>query len=99
MATGLAAALITLHYEPYLLKTPQHTSVLTGHPWVQELLAGHPRRFHNMMAMSRHVLLKLLRELSTFSGLQDTQHVTSQEQLAIFLWICRTGGSHMLCRG
>ncbi|KAF9440149.1 hypothetical protein P691DRAFT_688603, partial [Macrolepiota fuliginosa MF-IS2] len=44
-----AAAMVTIAVVPSLLKTPQHTSILTGYMWVGELLAGHPVWFHNML--------------------------------------------------
>ena len=53
---------------PHMYKMPQNTSVLTGHAWVRELLAGHPRRFYNMLGMSKHVFRTLARELQEFSG-------------------------------
>lgn len=37
--TIVAAAQI--YAEPLYIKTPYHTSILTGEMWVQELLAGH----------------------------------------------------------
>ena len=30
---------------------PQHTSILTGQDWVDELLAGHVTRFYNELGM------------------------------------------------
>jgi hypothetical protein len=41
--------------------------------------------------MQRFVFRKLLRELEHKCGLHNTKHVTSEEQLAIFLRIARTG--------
>jgi len=29
---------------PFYDKTPYHTSALTGHAWIQELINGHPDR-------------------------------------------------------
>lgn len=89
-----AAAVVTLHYTPHLFKTPQNTSILTGHAWVCELLAGHPRRFHNMMGISKHVFRNLVKELRAHAGLGDTRHIACEEQLAVFLRMCRTGESN-----
>ena len=92
-AAGLAAAAAVMYLMPYLFKTPQNDSALTGHAWVCELLAGHPRRFHNMIGMSKHVFHKLVNELRLYAGLRDTKHIALEEQVALFLHICRTGGS------
>jgi hypothetical protein len=89
-----AAAVVTMYFTSYLFKTPQNTSLLTGHQWVHELLAGHPRRFHNMLGMSKAVFLKLLGELRAHTGLIDTRHIACEEQLAAFLRMCRVGASH-----
>jgi hypothetical protein len=52
---------------------------------------GHPSRFRRQFGMQRFVFRKLLRELEHKCGLHNTKHVTSEEQLAIFLRIARTG--------
>jgi len=44
--------------------------------------------------MERFVFRKLLHTLGHRTGLQDTKHVSAEEQLAIFLWIARTGMSN-----
>jgi hypothetical protein len=46
-----------------------------------------------MMTMAKHVFWRLLRELQIYGGLHDTKYVTSEEQLAIFLRVCRTGAT------
>ena len=89
-----AAAAVIAYMSSHLVKTPQNTSSLTGHAWVRELLAGHPRRFHNMMGMSNHVFRTLSRELQEYGGLQNSKYIALEEQLALFLHMCRTGGSH-----
>ncbi|KAF8194058.1 hypothetical protein K438DRAFT_1469886, partial [Mycena galopus ATCC 62051] len=64
---------------------PRHTSVLTGHGWLSELLNGHPDRFRAQLGMAQHVFLRLLSELQLFSGLVHTKFVSAEEKLAIFL--------------
>jgi hypothetical protein len=44
-----------------------------------------------MMGMHRYVFRQLLRELEAKAGLCPTRYVSSEEQLAIFLRIARTG--------
>ena|SRR5436190_24249952 len=92
--SAAAAAVVIAYMTPHMFKTPQNTSVLTGQAWVRELLAGHPRRFHNMLGMSKRVFFKLCIELHVHSGLCNTRHLSLEEQLAMFLYMCRTGGSH-----
>ncbi|KAF8229581.1 hypothetical protein L208DRAFT_1145844, partial [Tricholoma matsutake] len=62
-----------------------HTSILTGQRWLDELLTGHPSRFWRQFGMQHFVFRKLLHELEHKCGLHNTKHVTSEEQLAIFL--------------
>ena len=70
-----------------------YDSALSGQAWLQELLNGHPVRFHNNIGMSKHVFRKLVHELQMYAGLEDTKHVTKEEQLAIFLHQCQTGAA------
>jgi hypothetical protein len=77
---------------PHLIKTPMYDSKLSGEDWVQELLNGHPGRFHDNLGMSKHVFRKLVHELQMYAGLDDSKHIMKEEQVAIFLRLCRTGG-------
>ena len=69
---------------------PYHTSILSGHQWVLELISGHPDRIRCELGMEKEVFLQLLLELRQ-AGHQDSRRVTLEEQLAIFLYICVTG--------
>jgi hypothetical protein len=60
-----------------------------------ECLRGHQDRCPTNFGMEMHVFLALLRELQG-SGLQPTKHVSSEEQLAIFLYLCVTGASNRI---
>jgi len=77
-------------------KQPMHTSILTGQRWLEELLNGHSTQFYNQLGMKKHVFCKLLLELQVKSGLRDTKNVKAEEQLAIFVYLCRTGSSSRL---
>jgi hypothetical protein len=77
-------------------KQPMHTSILTGQRWLEELLNGHSTRFYNQLGMKKHVFCRLLLELQVKSGLRDTRNVKAEEQLAIFVYLCRTGSSSRL---
>jgi len=75
---------------------PHHTSILTGHAWVLELLTGHPERIKINFGVPLEifsVLTRILRE----NGVGDSRHgVTVEEQLGIFLYTCVTGLSSRL---
>ena len=66
-------------------EVPQHTSILSGQQWIDELIDGHDSQFYNEMDMQKHIFWNLLTKLQRNSGLGDTKHVSSEEQLAIFL--------------
>jgi len=74
----------------YHLKTPYHTSILSGQAWVQELLDGHPERIRTELGVHKEVFHALISELSSL-GHADSRFVTLQEQLAIFLYMSVTG--------
>ena len=69
---------------------PYHTSALSGHAWVQELINGHPERIKCELGMRLCVFQALIEALRAV-GLQDTRHITLEEHLAIFLYTCVTG--------
>jgi hypothetical protein len=91
---AVLAAAVAVATLPYFDKIPQHNSILTGHSWVWELLLGHPRRFHNMMGLSKPVFRQLLHELGQYADLAHSRYISSEEQLAIFLRICHTGSTN-----
>lgn len=76
----------------YHLKEAYHTSVLTGHGWVMELLNGHPDRIRTELGVHKHVFHRLISKLRDM-GYTDSRYVTLEEQLAIFLHTCVTGGT------
>ncbi len=83
VATALAAIEETwnrLNPEPY------HTSVLSGHQWVQELLNGHRDRMKDSLGTSAGVFRRLERELVHLGGLAPQRYINTTEQLAIFLY-------------
>lgn len=86
IAVGAALTFSSSFYD----KTPYHTSALTGHSWVQELIHGHPERIKCELGMRLHVFEALVDELRA-AGLSDSRHITLEEHLAIFLYTCVTG--------
>jgi hypothetical protein len=87
------AAVITSHLAPSLFPTPMNTSVLTGMAWLRELLTGHPVCFYDALAMPKHVFRKLVHELESCAGLKHSKHISVEEQVAILLHLCKTGGT------
>ena len=74
----------------YHMKEPYHTSIFSGHAWVQELLNGHPECIHTELGVHKEVFHSLIEELRSM-GHGDTKYVTLEEQLAIFLYTSVTG--------
>jgi hypothetical protein len=83
-----------LQYGSHFDKVPQHTSMLSGQDWINELISGHDGRFYNELGMHKHVFWRLLAVLQTDAGLQDTRNVSSIEQLAIFVHFIHRGLSN-----
>jgi hypothetical protein len=92
LAAAVGGAAVIQYMTPHLNKTPMYDSKLSGEDWVQELLHGHQDRFHDNLGMSKHVFRKLVQELQMYAGLNDSKHIKKEEQVAIFLRLCRTGG-------
>jgi uncharacterized protein YceK len=83
--TIMAGCATVLAYASHFEKVTQHMSALSRQQWVDELRGGHPERFKNEMGMSKHVFNKLLKMLKEDGRLKDTQYVSTEEHLAIFL--------------
>ncbi|TFK81399.1 hypothetical protein K466DRAFT_456033, partial [Polyporus arcularius HHB13444] len=79
----LAAAAVTTYLTPHLIKRSMYYSACTGERYIQELLHAHPDHICDILGVSKHVFL--VHELSDYGDLQDTKHVSQEEQLAIFL--------------
>ena len=83
-----------LLYSTRFNRVPVHTSWLSGQQWIDELVNGHDRRFHNELGLRKHTFNKLIRVLGRDAGLVDTRHVSAEEQLAIFLHYAHRGLSN-----
>ena len=75
-------------------KVPQHTSMLSGQDWINELVDGHDGQFYNKFGMHKHVFRSLLFVLWRDVNLHNTRDVLDEEQLAIFLYFARRGASN-----
>ena len=93
LATLTTSLAVVAQNQLSLEPIPMRTSILSGQMWLDELLAGHPERFKEQFGMSKRAFQLLSRELQLHSGLANRRHVTADEQLAIFLYIARTGSS------
>ena len=69
---------------------PYHTSALTGEGWLMELLTGHPECIHCELGMHGHVFAELISVLQR-NGCKNSQFISLEEQLAIFLYMSVTG--------
>lgn len=83
-------AAIEYYTTTFFDKIEYHTSALTGHAWVLELLSGHPERIRCELGVRHHVFYALLDHLRDM-GYSDARGVMLEEQLAIFLYTCVTG--------
>src|SRR5712691_4504560 len=68
-----------LLYASCFKKVPQHTSILSGQGWVDELILGHDGRFYNEMGMHKHVYQELLLVLWKDTNLHDTRYISAEE--------------------
>ena len=91
LMAATATAVITSYMASSLFPTPMNTSVLTGMTWLRELLTGHPVCFYDALAMPKHVFRKLVHELELHASLKHSKHICTEEQVAIFLHLCKTG--------
>jgi hypothetical protein len=93
MSVRVVQLVCTIAMEEYTsrsLRTPYHTSALSGAGWVCELLNGHPQRIRNELGVSRSTFIVLLKSMQALD-LKSSRHVSLEEQLAIFLYTVVTG--------
>ena len=90
IATVLEPTVITYHITPSLFPTSMNTLTLTRMEWLKELLTGHPVCFYDAFGMSKHVFWKLVHELVLHAGLAHSRYICIEEQVAMFLCICKT---------
>jgi len=86
----LGAHLLLEQLIPRYIRTPYHTSSLSGASWVNELLTGHPERIRNELGVYRGTFTILIKAIER-AGVQSSRHVSIEEQLAIFLYTAVTG--------
>jgi hypothetical protein len=80
---------------------PRHTSGLSGQAWLDEILTedAHEGRALANLGMTSSVFKALVHTLETKTELSPTRKgVSSEEQVAICLFILRTGATYNLVR-
>jgi hypothetical protein len=75
----LSARVCIVLYASCFVKVPQHTFILSGQGWINELITGHDGRFYNEMGMHKHVYWNLLSVLRKDASLCITRHVSAKE--------------------
>jgi hypothetical protein len=85
---------MTLLYSTWFNHIPVHTSQLSGQQWVEELMDGHDRRFHNEMGLCKHIFTRLISILEKDTGIVHSCNVLAEEQVAIFLHYIHCGLSN-----
>jgi len=78
------------------IRTPYHTSILTGEAWVYELINGHPDRIRHNFGIDCDVFNTLLHILHRNGFTLSRNGVSVEVQLGIFLYTCVTGLSSRL---
>ena len=86
LATSLSAVAAAQYFTMNFVKNPQHTSVLSGRAWMEELLTGHPKRMRDNMGISQAGFQYLEQLLIQNGGLKSARYIDSTERLGIFLY-------------
>lgn len=89
--------IISDYIDKHVTKIPCRTLALTGELWVQDVLAGNPRRCQEQFRMSVPVFAALEKWVYEHTDIQNSrnhQGVSVTQKLAIFLWIAGRGASN-----
>jgi hypothetical protein len=76
MVAQLIVSIVIAYMTPFLDKEPYHTSILSGHTWVQEFVngLGHSNQIKNELGMRKNVFHALVQELEA-CGLHDSKYI------------------------
>lgn len=88
IAAALVVATSVLQYLQLLSQqTPYHDSILTGEKWLTELLGTRNKhRFYEQLGLNKDTFLELVRELENLDLIKHTRYMSTEEQVAIFLY-------------
>jgi hypothetical protein len=91
VAVASISAAAAIYADNHQDRKPYHTSALTRQMYVDELLdSTNPNCIPDVLSVSCSVFMMLLEDLCTLTSLCDTQFVSAEEQLAIFLYYGHT---------
>jgi hypothetical protein len=68
-------------------RQPYHNSLLSGAQWLIELATtNNQHRFHEQLGIYKEPFFKLVQELESTGLLKHTRYMSTEEQVAIFLY-------------
>lgn len=92
-AVMCAHAAVLIEAIPRYFPEPYHTSILSGHAWIEEMLNGHPEYMKKELGVPAHVFEEFVLELRR-CGVKDSKRgISVEEKAAIFLYTCAAGVS------
>ena len=92
LITALLATLAVLQHIDQLGQwAPYHNLILTRENWLIELISSHNQnRFYEQLGLSKNVFLELVKELENLQLIEHTKYMSTEEQVAIFLYTVMT---------
>ena len=78
-------ASIVAYIKTYMNKISMHTNLQIGFEWVQYILNGNKRKYHNVFRLSSHVFRELCNTLRTQFGYEGTKRVRLEESVTMTL--------------
>jgi hypothetical protein len=86
-AAAITAAAVLRYIEQARSPQPYHDSILTGEKWIQELLlTPNEFRFYEQLGINKEPFLDLVKELEELYLIKQSRHMSTEEQVAIFLY-------------
>nr|CAD1823078.1 unnamed protein product [Ananas comosus var. bracteatus] len=76
-----------------IYRQPRRTRPFTGHELIHDILRGHPDRGYQYFRMTTTMFTRLREEQVGRGFIQNTRHLTADEQLGIFLFGTGTKGT------
>jgi hypothetical protein len=87
IAVLLVATALLQHIEHISQRAAYHDSILTGEKWLAELLQSPNRhRFYEQLGLHKETFLELVRELENLYLIKQSRFMSTEEQVAIFLY-------------
>lgn len=87
IAVLIVTVILIQHVEHGSLRAPYHDSILTGEIWLTELLqSSNQHRFYEQLGLHKETFLELVRELENLYLIKQSRFMSTEEQVAIFLY-------------